>query len=315
MTAPMYDVVVVGGGPGGLSAALVLGRSRRKVVVIDEGNPRNGVTLKTHGYLTRDGIKPQELRNIAKQQLTEYSNVSCIEDVVEKVEQRDHIFKIWTLKGNMFLSRRVIMATGMVEELPDIPGIREVYGKSVFPCPYCDGWERRDDPLAVFGGEANAVDFTKLIYNWSKDLIVFTNGFPRFDDCQKQELIDYNILVIETPITKLQSNSGKLEKVIVQSGEVFQRTGGFLVNTGEKQASPIPMNLGIQKNERGGYESDGHGLTSVKGLYVIGDAKNAFVGIAGAAGEGYEAGVVINHELVLEDWNNQSDKKENEPRL
>ncbi|UOR10393.1 NAD(P)/FAD-dependent oxidoreductase [Halobacillus amylolyticus] len=315
MTAAIYDVVVVGGGPGGLSAALVLGRSRRKVVVIDEGNPRNSVTFKTHGYLTRDGIKPKELRTIAKQQLTEYRNVSCIEDVVEKVEQQGHTFNVWTQKGNMFQSRRVIMATGMIEELPDIPGVRDVYGKSVFPCPYCDGWERREEPLAVFGGEEKAVDFTKLIYNWSKDLIVFTNGTPRFDDCQKRELIDYNILVVESPITKLQSTKGKLEKVLVQSGEMFHRTGGFLVDTGEKQASAIPKDLGVPKNERGGYESDDHGLTGVEGLYVIGDAKNAFVGLAGAVGEGYEAGVVINHELVLEDWGQESDKRKNEPKV
>ncbi|WP_163528327.1 NAD(P)/FAD-dependent oxidoreductase [Halobacillus ihumii] len=302
MDEAIIDVVIIGGGPGGLSAALVLGRSCRNVVIVDKGTPRNSVTFEAHGLLTRDGIKPQELRQIARQQLTSYPNVTCFDEEVIQVEKHSNQYIVTTHLGNTFKTRRVIVATGMIDELPAIPGFREVYGMSVFPCPYCDGWERRGEPLAVFGNEENVVPFTKLLNNWSNDLILFTNGAAQFDSKFKQELAAHAIATVETPIAKLQSADGKLEKVITETGEAFSRTGGFILNTREKQAFDLPKQLGIQMNERGGYESDDHGLTSVEGLYVIGDAKNSFVGLAGAVGEGYEAGVVINHELAMEDW-------------
>ncbi|MYL55310.1 FAD-dependent oxidoreductase [Pontibacillus yanchengensis] len=298
-----HDVVIVGGGPAGMSAALVLGRSRRKVLLIDAGKPRNAVTLHSHGFLTRDGITPKEFRDISIHQLMKYESVSIKGDIVIRIEPEESIFTIHTQSGSRYIGKKVIIATGMKDHLPSIPGLQEVYGKSVFPCPYCDGWEHRDEPLAVFGQGEKLVDFTKLIANWSKDLLVFTNGPTNWSVSDLEKLNTYNIDVIDGHIKEVSSTNGFLKSIILEDGEVFKRSAGFIMNVDATQSSTIPEMLGVPYNHHGGYETDPHGLTCVPGLYVIGDATHAFSGLVGAAGEGYEVGVSINHKLVEEEWN------------
>ncbi|KMY53750.1 pyridine nucleotide-disulfide oxidoreductase [Bacillus sp. FJAT-27231] len=302
MFSERVDVAILGGGPGGLSAALVLGRSLRKVALIDEGKPRNQVTVKSHGFLTRDGLHPSAIRDIAHEQMKYYPNVQISKDVVQRVEKTNGLFVTKTKKGSTILSKKVIAAMGMRDHLPDIPGIKEVYGKTLFHCPYCDGWERKNEPLAVFGNGEALIPFVKIIYNWSKDLIVFTNGKAEISDEEKQELMQHKIHIKETPITAIRSSDGKMEQVILKGGEAISRKGGFMVTTGEKQASMIPALLGVPLNEKGEYETDEHGQTAIDGLFVIGDAKNTFTSLIGAASQGYEAGVRINTEFALEEW-------------
>ncbi|PWA11232.1 NAD(P)/FAD-dependent oxidoreductase [Pueribacillus theae] len=302
MNETLLDVVIIGGGPGGLSAALVLGRSRRNVTVIDADHPRNAVVNETHGFLSRDGINPKELKNRSMLDLEKYDNTTMIKDEVVGLKKQNNTFIVTTKTGAVFYSKKVVVATGVVDDLPDIQGLREVYGTSVFHCPYCDGWERKDEPLAVFGSGEKLEDFTKLIYNISKEMIVFTNGAEENNNELKQALKRRSIPIVETPIKQLQSRDGQLEAIVTIDGRTFHRTGGFLAETGEKQAFCIPENLGVTLNKWGGYETGDHGLTNVEGLYVIGDAKNMFTGLIGSAAEGYEVGVAINHELAMEDW-------------
>ncbi|MBO2942426.1 NAD(P)/FAD-dependent oxidoreductase [Paenibacillus sp. F411] len=302
MSEKIVDCIVIGGGPAGLSAALVLGRSRRTVLVIDGNQPRNSVTRESHGFLSRDGIQPEEFKQISLEQLKKYPNVQYHQDFVERVVKQDHGFKAATAKGNVYKSRKVILATGMKDHLPPIQGLQEVYGTSVFPCPYCDGWERRDARFAVFGNEEWLMHYVKMIYHWSHDLILFTNGPAALTSAEKKDLVDHHIQLVESPIVKLQSTDGQLERVVVESGESFERTDGFILDTGETQASDIPSQLGIPLNEMGGCIVDEHGETSIKGLYVIGDAKHVFSGLIMAASEGYELGATINGEMVIEDW-------------
>ncbi|RSL30434.1 NAD(P)/FAD-dependent oxidoreductase [Salibacterium salarium] len=297
-----WDVVVIGGGPAGLNAALVLGRSLRQTMIIDAGTPRNNVTQSSHGFLTRDGINPRDFREIAVNQLKTYHTITKQKDVVIDVSKQNGSFKIKTQTGAVFLSKKVIVATGQIEEIPEIKGLREVFGTSVFVCPYCDGWERKGEQLAVFGSGENILHFAALISNWSKDLVVFTNGRP-MNIKDKEELNYHHIKVVEGPILECKSKNGKLQSVQVQQQpELFYCTGGFIMGTGKKESFPLPENLGVAKNEHGEYETDGHGETSVAGLYVIGDAKHSFTGLVCAAGEGYEAGVKINQALVDEEW-------------
>ncbi|MDR6227595.1 NAD(P)/FAD-dependent oxidoreductase [Desmospora profundinema] len=300
--SPILDVVVVGGGPGGLSAALVLGRSRRNVTVVDDGQPRNAVTLQSHGFLSRDGIHPLVLRKAAREQVVRYDGVTVVDDRVVHAEKTDRCFTSVTQNGQTLYSKKIIFATGVKDRLPEIPGIQEVYGRSVFLCPYCDGWERRDQPLALFGNGEELFHFVKMIFHWSRDLILFTNGPSTLTAEEKQELSMRNIRLVESPITKLESTDGQLERVVLDQGESIDRRGGFILDTRERQACIIPEQLGVPRNKRGGYQTDDHGQTRIDGLFIIGDAKNGFSSLISAASEGYEIGIMINQELIETAW-------------
>ncbi|KKB38838.1 NAD(P)/FAD-dependent oxidoreductase [Bacillus thermotolerans] len=304
-TRNIQDVAIIGGGPGGLSAALVLGRALRKVTVIDEGKPRSRVTVKAHGFLTRDGVHPSEIREVAHEQMKAYENVQVVKDTVEIAEKIDGLFSLRTRKGEEFLSRRLIVATGMKDHLPKITGMEKVYGKTVFHCPYCDGWERKGEPLAIFGNGKGLMPFIKTIYNWSRDLIVFTNGPAALIDEEKRQLKQRGIDVMEEPILAIESTNGQMEQILLKDRGPVKRTSGFMVTTGETQASAIPSMLGVPLDERGQYETREHGQTSINGLFIIGDAKNTFTSIVGAASQGYEAGVALNHDLAAQDWENE----------
>ncbi|WP_335872010.1 NAD(P)/FAD-dependent oxidoreductase [Bacillus sp. 2205SS5-2] len=304
MNEKIFDCIVIGGGAAGLSAALVLGRSRRDTLVIDENHPRNSVTRASHGFLSRDGITPGEFKEISLEQLKKYPTVLYEQDRVENVVKPDFTFKVTTNKGKVYQSKKVIFSTGMKDDLPSIKGLKEVYGTSVYPCPYCDGWERRDKKLAVFGNGDWLMHYAKMIYNWSNDLIVFTNGAAEITTNEKKELMDHGVQLVEQPIVELKSTNGQLENVIVESGESYERTDGFIMDTGETQACDIPLKLGIELIEMGGYKVNEKGETTINGLYIIGDAKNAFSGLIKAASEGYELGAIMNGEMVIEAWEN-----------
>ncbi|WP_127533266.1 NAD(P)/FAD-dependent oxidoreductase [Paenibacillus kobensis] len=297
------DIIIVGGGPAGLSAALVLGRSLRTVVLIDEGKPRNAVARKSHGYLTRDGIEPEALRSLAREELRRYGSVDFWHDAVQEVAITDGKFRAITKNGGSLASRVIVFASGMKEQLPAWPGLTDVYGRTVFPCPYCDGWEMRGKPLAVLGGGSNLMAHIKLIHNWSRDLIVCSDGPADLNEQEREQLEQRSIALYEQPLAGLESSAaGELTHVVLDGGERIARSGAFVTESGPRQATDIPLRLGVPLDESGVYKTQSHGLTRIPGLYIIGDAKQSFSGLTGAASEGYEAGVAINRALVEEDW-------------
>ncbi|MBP3951025.1 NAD(P)/FAD-dependent oxidoreductase [Bacillus sp. YZJH907-2] len=298
------DVLIVGGGPSGLSAALVLGRAKRSVIVIDEGRPRNAVTRQSHGFLTRDNIKPMELRQIAREQLQTYP-VNILDDTVVEIETRQDWFVIHS-KKNKIHAKKVIFASGLKEHLPEIEGLQEAYGVSVFSCPYCDGWEHRDQPLAIIGNGENLFTYCKLISNWSEDLIVLSDGPTILSIEEQQQLKDRNITLIEEPIKELKSIDGRLTEITFEENDSIQRTAAFLLNTYATQFTTLPEKLGVELNEKGGYQTKRHGRTSTDGLYIIGDAAKRFTGLIGAASEGYETGIAVNLDLINEEWDEKS---------
>lgn len=298
------DVLIVGGGPAGMSAALVLGRSLMNVAIVNEEKPRNIVTQASHGFLTRDGYHPIQFLEIAKEQIKQYESIEYVKNKVLKISKEEDSFNVVLKSGREFKTKRVIFATGFKDNIAEIglKGVEDVYAKSVFPCPFCDGWERRNEPLALFGKDAGVDHFAKTISNWTNDLIVFTNGGNPINAEQKQILKKNNIEIIDTEVDQLISKNGHLTGVKLIDGRVIKRSGGFLFSTGEQQATDIPLKLGVEVSDWGPYETNEWGKTKVEGVYIVGDAKNSFTGLIGAAAEGSQVAEFITQEIIEERW-------------
>lgn len=295
-----YDCIIIGGGPAGLSAALTLGRARRKILLFDNGTNRNRVTQESHGYLTRDGIKPHEFKDIAIKELQSYPSISISNQTVIEIKKDDQhdLFVVNTSNNNSYLTEKILLGTGIQEEFP-IPQIRQYYGKSLFSCPYCDGWELKDKPLAIIAeSEAHINHMTKLLYNWSQDLIVFTNGH-QLSNIVQNEFQRKKIMVYTATIKNLHGDEGNLYSIELETGENIVRSGGFVVPSFYR-----PNNLAIQLNcqvdENGGIITDSAGRTTVSGVYVAGETEKAGPSsLMIAAADGFKAATSINLDLTL----------------
>lgn len=302
MSEPMYDAVIIGGGPAGLSAALVLGRARKQVVVIDEGRPRNKVTRETHGFLTRDGISPSEFRRIAKEQISVYPSIRFVEDTAAAVTGVDGDFQITTGQGTIYRSKKLLFAVGKKDSPLDINGLADVYGKSAFVCPYCDGWELRDQPLVVISNGAGAFHFAKLIAGWSERYTICTNGPDEWTEEQREELKQHNIPVFNAPIESIESSGGMVEQVVLEDGTRIPCTGIFFAPK-LVSGSDLPASIGCEFNEAGSIVVDAYGKTSVPGVYSAGDAATEMYQAIAAASSGSIAAAGLNGELLAERWN------------
>ncbi len=209
----MLDCIIVGGGPAGLSAALILGRCRRRVLVCDAGRPRNLRAAAMHGFLTRDGIAPLDLLSIAREQLTAYPDVEVRTAEVTNAQFADGAFQIGLKTGEQFTSRTLILATGVTDELPQVVGLDQLYGKSVFHCPYCDGWEWRERPLAVYGRGDSGAGLTATLSNWSRDLVLCTDGPHELSDEKQRALVEIGAKIITDRIERLEGEAGQLKSI------------------------------------------------------------------------------------------------------
>ncbi|WP_276353330.1 NAD(P)/FAD-dependent oxidoreductase [Cohnella caldifontis] len=298
----IWDCAIIGGGPAGLSAALVLGRARRNVVLFDSGRPRNAVTRETHGFLTRDGIPPYEFRRISHEELARYPSVRIRNTAVADARNAGGHFQLRAMDGLIYRSRKILLATGLVEELPAVPGIRDFYGVSLFNCPYCDGWERKDEPLVIISETEHAFDLVKSVYPWSRNLILATNGHYVLSHEQRRKLAARGIPVYEQRIRALVGTGGRLEKVVFENGAEERRAGGF-VSPVWSHPNVFDRALGCRRNEHGGIAADDFGRTSAHGVFAAGDAANIVPPqlIVAAAG-GCRAAIGINSELTSEDF-------------
>ena len=295
------DVIVVGGGPAGLSAALMLGRCLRTVVVFDSGTPRNAPSHALHGYLTRDGIPPSEFLKLARQEVTAYRTVQIRDEVVTAVEcQADGGFLATLASGEQLRSRKLLLATGVVDNLPEIPGFRELYGRSVFHCPYCDGWERRDRPLAIYGRGARGVGLALELTAWSRDLVLCTDGPSEIDPEDLARLGRNGIGVREDRVTRLEVADGLLSSIVFEDGPPLPRSALFFT-TGQYQRSDLLERLGCEFNDKGTVRTGKYETTHLPGLFVAGDASRAVQWVIVAAAEGAEAAFAINTDLLEED--------------
>ncbi len=294
----VLDCAIIGGGPAGLTAALVLGRAKRNVVLFDDNQPRNAVTEESHGFLTRDGVKPDEFRNIAHQDVSKYPSVGIRQARITNVSKHESVFELVENNDTVFQAKTIILATGLKETLPTVDSIHDYYGKSLFNCPYCDGWELKDRPLVVISEGIHTFHFVKNIWNWSRDLLVCTNGHSVVTNEQKEALQRNGISVNESPITALIGKNGMLERVVFATGEESIRKGGFVAPQWH-QASSFGEMLGCEMNAPGGSIVDSFGRTTVKGVYAAGDAATVMPSqLILAAAEGNMAAAGVNTDLI-----------------
>lgn len=296
----MLDVIIVGGGPAGLSAALILGRCRRRVLVCDSGKPRNAASHALHGFLTRDGIPPRELLRIGREQLGSYPTVEFREATVAYVRYLDGTFEATLHDGSRLAARRLVLATGLIDELPSVPGIEAFYGVSVHHCPYCDGWEWRDHPLAAFGNGVKGLEMAQRLTAWSRDVILCTHGPAELDESARRELDRARIPVYSERIVRLEGRDGRLERLILEDGRTLDRHAIFF-STGSPQRSGLAKALGCELDPKGNPEVGDHGTTCVPGLYVAGDASKDLQLAIFAAAEGAAAAAHLNASLTRED--------------
>jgi thioredoxin reductase len=293
------DVVIVGGGPAGLSAALMLGRCCRDVVVFDSGNPRNRASHQLHGYLTRDGIDPAEFLEIARGQLRRYPTVELIRGSVADAQREGSGFVVHLDDGSTCRARKLLIATGVADCLPPLEGLPELYGRSVFHCPYCDGWEVRGRPLAVYGRERQGHGLALELTAWSRDLALCSDGPSGLSPDQRAGLERNGIRIFEEPIARLEGADGILRRVVFHGGGTLERQALFF-SAGQWQQSPLAERLGCSFNPKGTVATGKFEVTNIPGVFVAGDASHEAQLVIVAAAEGAEAGMAINRELIAE---------------
>jgi thioredoxin reductase len=294
-----FDVVVVGGGAAGLSAALVLGRARRRVAVVDAGSPRNAPAAHMQGFLSRDGMAPADLLAAGRSEAAGYG-VEVIEDQVAEIEPG---FAVRLGGGRVLNARRVLIATGLGDALPDIPGVSERWGRDLLHCPYCHGWEVSDLPLGVLGTNPAAVEHALLVRQWSDDIVFFTHTYPLTAD-ERAVLDARGVGVIDGLVASLSVVDDRLDAVQLADGRAFPRAAVFIRPAFHRHEDDPVDSLGCELDESGFVQVDGTGRTSVPGVWAAGNVANPRAQVITAAGEGSTAAISINADLVEEDVRN-----------
>jgi thioredoxin reductase len=295
------DVIIVGAGPAGLSAALVLARACRTVIIYDQGQPRNAATRHMHGFLSRDGIPPKEFLRIARGDLAKYDMVRIESGEVTKARCHDGGFEVTLADGTLSTSRKLLIATGVADNVPDVAGIREFYGQSVFHCPFCDGWELRGQRIAIYGRGRRGHGLSMEMLGWTHDLVLCTDGPSELDAAHVGELARNGITIRDERVVRLEGQNGQIERVMFASGAPVSCRGLFFT-TGQHQASPLANALGCEFNEKGTVHTGRHETTTVSGLYVAGDASRDVQWVIVAAAEGAEAAFAMTQDLIKEGW-------------
>jgi thioredoxin reductase len=295
-----YDVAIVGGGPAGLSAALVLGRCRRSVLVLDDGRYRNAASARVHGFITREGTPPGELRRLARREIAHYPSVRFCDARVVDGRRVAGGFELVCADGSVVSSRRALLATGLLDKLPDVPGAGELLGSRLFHCPYCDGWELRDQPLAAYASpDDRGARFALEMSLWSRDVVFCTDGPYALAARYADRLHDHGIRIRDERVVRFEAAGEGLD-IVLATGPPLRRRALFF-SVGCQQRSDLPEKLGCKMTKKGGVESGRLESTSIPGLWVAGDAsRDALQAIVGA-GEGSKAALAINTSLLEED--------------
>lgn len=306
-----YDVVVIGGGPAGLSGALALVRSRRSVLVVDGGQPRNALAAHVHNYLTRDGTPPSELLALGRAEVRSYGGTLVAGTVnhIERVEhQEERGFRVMLAGHASVYARRLLVATGLIDELPDVPGVAERWGRDVIHCPYCHGWEVRDQAIGVLATGPMAVHSTQLFRQLSADVVLFQHTAPPLPAEQVEQLAARDITIVTGEVAALEIHDDRLTGVRLGSGTIIQRQVVAVASRLAARADVLRM-LGLEmtKLEVGGHvlgayvAADANGVTSLPGVWVAGNIADPMGQVISSAAAGMRAGAMINADLIAEE--------------
>ncbi|RAW02432.1 NAD(P)/FAD-dependent oxidoreductase [Pseudochryseolinea flava] len=296
-----FDVIVVGGSYAGLAAGMALGRSLRNTLIIDAGKPCNRQTPHSHNFITHDGRPPKEIAILAKQQVEKYERVKFFDGFAVDAQKKDNGFQVTTDSGDVFSATKLIFTTGIKDILPAIDGFAECWGITVIHCPYCHGYEVRDERTGIFANGDAAFEFGSFISNWTKDLTVFTNGKSTLTAEQTAKLLSRNIAVVETEFARLEHDKGQLKHIVFKDGSTFSLKAMYARTTFE-QHSAIPQQLGCEMTEDGYIKIDPIQKTSVAGVFAAGDNTTRMRTVANAVSTGAIAGMMANKDFILESF-------------
>jgi thioredoxin reductase len=296
MTPVPYDVVVVGGGAAGLSAALVLGRARRRVAVVDAGSPRNAPAEHMQGFLSRDGMPPADLLAHGRAEVSAYG----VELIADRVEMIETGFLVRLGGGGTLHARRILLATGVRDVLPDIPGVHERWGRDLLHCPYCHGWEVRDQPIGVLGTRPDAVQHALLVRQWSDDVVFFAHTLTLdADDLARLDARDVH--VVSGAIERLVVDGDRLTAVELVGGQLVPRVAVFIRPVNVPHPDGLAAGIGCDLDDAGFPVVDGTGRTTAAGVWAAGNAVDPRFQVITAAGTGSAAAIAINADLVQDD--------------
>ncbi len=294
-----FDVIIVGGSYSGLAAGMALGRSLRAVLIIDSGKPCNRQTPYSHNFITQDGKTPKEIATIARQQVEAYPTVHFLDGLAVSGAKTLEGFEIETDSGELFGAKKLIFATGVKDLLSDLKGFFDCWGISVLHCPYCHGYEVRNEKTGILGNGEYGFEFSTLISNWTNDLTLFTNGPSTLTPEQRKKLESHHIKIEEKELASLSHKEGWLEAVVFKDGSET-KLKALYAHSPFEQHSKIPERLGCALSEDGYINIDLLSMTTVPGIYACGDNTTRMRTVANAVSMGTKAGIVVNKEIVFE---------------
>lgn len=297
-----FDVIIVGGSYSGLAAAMALGRALRKVLVIDSGLPCNSLTPHSHNFLTQDGKPPKAIAKLAKQQVSVYDTVEFLNDIAIQGFKTESCFEIHTKSGKSFGAKKLIFATGIKDAMPAIQGFAECWGISVLHCPYCHGYEVRGNSTGILGNGDTGFDLAKLISNWTNHITLFTQGKATFNPEQIALLHRHNITLEEKEIQKIEQTNGRIETIVLKDdSELGIKT--LYTRLPFIQHCSIPEQLSCKLDQDGYLQVDSMQKTNIYGIFASGDNTSRMRTVANAVSMGTTAGMMLNKEIIEEEFN------------
>lgn len=298
-----FDVIIIGGSYSGLSAAMALGRALRKVLIIDSEKPCNRQTPYSHNFLTQDGKTPKEIATLAKQQVSMYDSVEFFKSLVIKSTKTENGFEVQTSSGDIFTASKLIFATGIKDKMPNIKGFSECWGISVLHCPYCHGYEVRNETTGILGNGDYGFEFSKLISNLTKDLTLFTNGESILTVEQSAILERHDIKIVEKEIAELEHINGQLQNILFKDGSK-ENMNALYTRLPFEQHCQITEQLSCELTEDGYIKIDATHKTTINGIFACGDNVSRMRTVANAVAMGTVTGMTVNKELVEEKFTN-----------